>query len=212
MNNYYYFCWPQHKQVPHIRLLFLSFLVLSLSVYLWLSVMFDEWLRSFVATTPHFFASTVHPQWISIRSIPSRKWLFITTYSIALAERSMPLLHVCLSVTASAFFMVALALHCESLYVTNIFAGQWIDDQWTIFAYGHTVIIFLLLSLSSAFHDMPLFISLINKCESMFPSPFSLFLAASLLCRSIASMRYIWILIELNKCSVIGFSVYKMHE
>lgn len=46
----------------------------------------------------YFFASIVHPQWIFIRSIPSRKWLFITKYSIALARsEGMPWMHVCVS-------------------------------------------------------------------------------------------------------------------
>lgn len=40
---------------------------------------------------------------------------------------------------------------CVSPHVTNIFAGQWIDDHWTIFAYGIRNNDILLLSLSSAF-------------------------------------------------------------
>lgn len=90
----------------------------------------------------HFFFSSfqcclympfIHNGFYSFNSIALWKWLFILRkkYSIALASEYEWM-------SERMIWLCSLTSLCISLRVTNIFAGQWIDDQWTIFAYGTT--------------------------------------------------------------------------
>lgn len=99
------------------------------------------------------------PGMLNLIHIFNRTLRSIHSDSIVLVDQSIQLniclcVCVCVSLSICRVYWICITvctIHCVSPHVTNIFAGQWIDDHWTIFAYGIRNNDILLLSLSSAF-------------------------------------------------------------
>lgn len=132
------------------------FLHNPVSIYFFFVNLFDEWLPRTLFFLIFSFKCIYH--WICRSSTMEFISVAQTTIHnkiifdcISRAEPAIDCM-LCVCVCLRARFGVR-SLYFISLYVTNIFAGQWIDDQWTIFAHGiqnnHIFVVVLLLSRAS---------------------------------------------------------------